>query len=83
MIYFTIEISVKGVLYKYTYSLHFKRNMAKRAPSSRTPIDEATSTSNHVSSMLDTAQVSISEKMTIIKADLKNFSGGSQGPKFS
>lgn len=41
--------------------------MAKSAPNSRTPIEEATSTSNHVSSMLVTDQVSRSEKLVINK----------------
>jgi hypothetical protein len=45
-----------------THSLHFRRNMARRAPRRRTPIEDATNTKSQVSSIAVTDQVSISGK---------------------
>lgn len=49
----TLYISTKTIEFCNTYSLHFRRNIASKAPKSSTPMDEATRTTNHVSPIPD------------------------------
>lgn len=55
----------------HTYSLHLRRNIARRAPSSKTPIEEAISTNSQVSSKED--QVSTSKNIKFHRNEMQFF----------